>query len=317
MYTSIVVPLDGSPFGNRALPVALVLASRSDALLHLVHVREPNGLQGIGPVDARIYEGRERKVRAELSAIATRLSGESSVRVEIRFLDGPVVPALQQYLSDGRHDLVVMMTHGRGGLSTSWLGSVADELTRQSPVPLLLLRQEPPWLSDASEPLFHRVLVPLDGSSMADTVLDGVLSLATTDLTVLVLLTVIARVRLEAPDSDTDAITGPSHEVAGEREAALSYLHGVAEELRAGGAVVEVHVESRQSVARGILDAANEQKVDLIALSTHGRGSLSRFIHGSIADKIVRGAAVPILVCCPADARANPLVSRLESAAIA
>ena len=296
MYTSIVVPLDGSDFGMCALPVALALARRSDATVHLVHVRGPIVFPEGGP---QVYDGLDRGIRVALTAMATRLSREASVGVDAAFLEGPAVPTIQRYVEEHGHDLLVMMTHGRGGLSRWWLGSVADGLIRHTSIPMLLLRQEAVWFVDASEPLFRRVLVPLDGSSVAGGVLDHVMSLATPDVTVFVLLMVVALVLpIESAFTETLVFADPL-DYDRRREAALSYLEGVAEELRSGEALVEVLVITHDRAAQAILDTANDQQVDLIALSTHGRGGLSRVMQGSVADKVVREATVPVLIHRP------------------
>ena len=232
MYTSIVVPLDGSDFGMCALPVTLTLARRSQARVHMVHVREPIVFPEGGP---KVYDGLDRALRADVTAMATRLSREAAVQVDAVFLEGPAVPTIQRYLEEHGHDLLVMMTHGRGGLSRWWLGSIADGLIRHTSVPVLLLRQESAWLTDAAEPLFRRVLVPLDGSSVADQVLDHVMSLATPDVTVYVLLTVL--------------VPGPLDD-GHQRQTAWSYLEGVADELRKGEALVEVVVVTHPHAAQ-------------------------------------------------------------------
>ncbi len=316
MYSSIVVPLDGSAFGNHALPVALALAVRSDAAVHLVHVLEPIVVPDGGPMYAtRLFNDLRREMRSDLTAIAAQLTRDTSLWVDTEFLDGPVVPTLQRYLTDRRHDLVVMMTHGRGGLSRAWLGSVADGLLRHAPVPLLLMREETEWLSDPVEPFFRRVLVPLDGSAMAEEVLDHVVSLGTPEATVYALLTVVVPpLMLEYPSADSDAVTERS-DVERQRDAALAYLTSVATELRETGALVEVRVEVHERPAQAILDSADQQHVDLIALSTHGRGAVSRLFQGSVADKVVRGATVPVLVFRPESARPESAEHGSEGAA--
>ena len=298
MYTSIVVPLDGSAYANRALPVALVLASRSDAAVHLVHVQDQLMLSGGTPrYDAPLYHDLLQETRSELTALAARLTQEASLVVDAEFLEGPVVATLQRHLAGGRDDLVVMMTHGRSGLSRAWLGSVADGLLGCVSVPLLLMREETALISDPAEPLFRRVLVPLDGSVLAEEVLDQVVSLGTTDVTVYVLLSIVVPSRpLGYPDSmqlSAPVEDGP------QRDGAQLYLTGVARELRDSGALVELSVEMHAHPAQGILDAAAQQHVDLIALSTHGRGALSRLVHGSVADTVVRRATVPTFVYRP------------------
>lgn len=298
MYTSIVVPLDGSVFGNSALPIAVALARRSDAALHLIHVHDSVSISEAGPFGALLLDNDEPRRRAEFEGVATRLAHAGALRVTAEFLDGPVVPTLQRYLEDGRHDLVVLMSHGRGGLRRTWLGSVADGLIRHASVPLLLLREETASV-EAVEPLFRRVIVPLDGSAMAEGVLDDVVALGTTDVTEYVILTVIAPHRDDKPPSSDIVIpVGRSYDEQ-QRDAAFGYLNGVAADLRSTGAVVTVRVEVHEQCAQGILDTADEHHVDLIALSTHGLGGLSRLVHGSVADKVIRGATTAVLVHHP------------------
>ena len=318
MYTSIVVPLDGSAFGKRALPVALALARRSDAAVHLVHVHEPIVYPGGGPMyDTRLHDELRHEMHSDLTAVAEQLGRETSLHVSAEFLDGPVIPTLQRYLAHSRHDLVVMMTHGRGGLTRVWLGSVADALVRHAPMPLLLVRPGAEWPEDLLEPLFCRVLIPLDGSAMADDVLDHAISLATPDATVYTLLTVVVPLPLLSHSSPNFDAVAESSGVAHQRDVAQAHLTGMAAELRESGALVETRVVMHQRPAQGILDAADEEHADSIALSTHGRGSVSRLLLGSVADKVVRGATVPVLIYRPDRAHVEATDHASVGAAIA
>ena len=307
MYESIIVPLDGSAFGKRALPAALVLARRSTAPVHIVHVHERSYEETLGAYagvgqgyDPRLYEELRQAMRTDLIALAAQITRETSLPVDAEFLDGPVVPTLQRYLADRRPGLVVMMTHGRGGISRAWLGNVAVGLIHHSPVPILLIRSGAEWPGNLIEPLFRRVLVPLDGSAMAEEVLDHVISLGTSDATAYTLLTVVVLPPfLDSPDPGALSLSGRS-DVERQRDAALAYLNTVAEGLRQRGAAqVDTLVAVRPRAAEGILDEAEAQQADLIALATHGRGAVGRFFLGSVADKVVRGASVPVLVYRP------------------
>jgi nucleotide-binding universal stress UspA family protein len=300
MYTSIVVPLDGSAFGKRALPVALALARRDHAAVRLVHVHEPVVFAGSEPVsDTRLIEELREAMRTDLTALAAQLTREAALPVEAEFLDGPIVPTLEQYLAGRAPDLVVMMTHGRGGVRRAWLGSVADGLVRRSPVPVLLLRSGAEWPGNLIEPLFRRVLGPLDGSLTANEVLDSAASLGTRDQTVYTLVTVVLPLPLlDYPAPVAESLSGRS-DFEGQRDAALAHLSTVAGGLRQKGARVETRVVVHPRVAEGILAEAETQQADLIALATHGRGAVSRFFLGSVADKVIRGASVPVLVHRP------------------
>ncbi len=306
MYTSIVVPLDGSAFGKRALPVALALAHRSNAAVHLVHVHEPVVYARGAPMyDTRLDHELRQAMRTELTALAAQLTRETTLDVNVVFIDGPVVPTLRQHLTGQRPDLVVMMTHGRSGLSRAWLGSVAEGVVRSAPVPVLLVRSGVEWPGNLIEPLFRRVLVPLDGSATAEEVLDHAISLGTTDTTVYALLTVVVPLPTLAHPYPSSESFIDQLDVERQRTAALEYLERAAAELHQAGARVETAVVVNEHPARGILGHAEATDVDLIALSTHGHGAaLHRLSLGSVADKIVRGATVPLLVCRSARAHA-------------
>lgn len=300
MHTTIVVPLDGSKFARRALPAALALARRSGATLHLVHVHEPVVYSGSASMhETRLDDELRREMRTDLSTLAEQVSRETSLPAQAEFLDGAVVPTLLRYIAERAPDLVVMMTHGRGGLSRMWLGSVADGLLRGTSAALLLVRPGTEWPGDLSEPLFRRVLIPLDGSTMAEEVLDIVGSLGTPGVTVYTLLTVVVPPPLLARSSMNSEATTDRADVEPRVAEELAYLKRTAEELRESGALAEAQVVMHQRPAEGILEYAEKHAIDLIALSAHGRGALSRFFLGGVADKVVRGAAVPVLVRRP------------------
>lgn len=295
MYTSIVVPLDGSEFGRQALPVALALARRSGADVHLVHVMDPLVLPQGGPMfDARLDDDRREEIRAELTVLAERLGRNGSLLVDANCIRGAVIPTLLQFLAADDHDLVVMMTHARGGVGRAWLGNVAAGIARHTSIPLLLMRPGAETPNDLAEPLLRHILVPLDGSAMAEEVLDRVVSLGTPDVTTYTLLTIVASDTMPAAD-----------DVEFECDARRAHLMDVAVELEASGALVKTRVLVHARPASGILQVANEDRVDLIALTTSGRGFVSRLLMGSVADEVVRGATMPVLVYRPEDARSE------------
>ncbi|MEW5918713.1 MAG: universal stress protein, partial [Gemmatimonadota bacterium] len=299
MQPRIVVPLDGSAFGKRALPLALALARRSGASIELVHVHEPPMVaSGAPPFDARFDDEERARMRTELLALAKQLVMETGLAVTARFLNGEVVPSLRQYIASSDASLVVMMTHGRGGLSRIWLGSVADGLIRVSPAPVLLVRGGSEWPSELREPIFRRVLVPLDGSDMAVEILPHVLSLATPNETTLVLFSVIdPRLALQPTAVDVrfesqriETLVESVRRVTEER------LTRLADELRVNRVDVSLDVVVDAQPAQRILTDAEERQIDLIALATHSRRALGRFLIGGTADKVIRGAHVPVLV---------------------
>jgi nucleotide-binding universal stress UspA family protein len=231
-----------------------------------------------------------RRQQAYLEDLARRLRKVTSVPVTPVFWQGrEVADSLCETASAGT-DLVVMATHGRGPLGRLWFGSVADVLLRRLSVPLLFVRGYNAPADLTGDPLPRHVLVALDGSDVAEQVLEPALALGT--------LTGADHTLLRVLPSVTDY--SPGYSGAGPQAEAWSYLRRVADRL--GGRTLRVHprvVHDGQPVARSILHYAQTHDADLIALGTRGRGGLARLLRGSVADRVVRGASVPVLVFRP------------------
>ena len=280
MQNRIVVPLDGSAFGKRALPFVLALARRSDATVEIAHVHErPPEISEAPALETRLFSEQRTAMRDDLMQLARQLRAETGISASAQFLDGDVVPALRQHLSRTPACLVVMMTHGRGGQSSHRLGSVAEGLVRVSPVPILLLRVGSEWPGNLQEPLFRRVLVPLDGSANALEVLPYAMWIAQPGQTAIELLSVA-----------DPALPATSRLTIAHR------LDELATEIRVNGVDVTTTVIAKQHPAQAILAFAEERGIDLIALVTHGRGALGRLLPGTTAEEVIRAAQVPMLV---------------------
>jgi nucleotide-binding universal stress UspA family protein len=304
MCRSILVPLDGSPFGEQALPLALSIARRTGARLEVVHVFEtltPNlGLPIRGT--SCTWDSEIRNYRQTyLDSVVKRIASQTTVAVTSAFLDGSVVETLLNRLKVQGIDLVVMSTHGHGPLARFWLGSVADELLRWSPVPMLLVRprQENPDFS--GEPALRKVLIPLDGTPLAEKILDQATGLASSMQAEVLLLRVIQPMRPGMPEPTSGNIPSAVFEkleavIQERRREAAAYLDKIAQTLRSSSRTVRTCVVSHHQPAVAILSKARAEGVDLIAIETHGREGLGRLLLGSVADKVIRGASIPVLV---------------------
>jgi nucleotide-binding universal stress UspA family protein len=296
-FRTIMVPLDGSPLAEQALPVATDLAARAGSKVRLVLVhRVPSA--PINPASAHLFTAIElasrKSERAYLRAVQARLR-EQGVRLSTAAtLTGPVGLALAEHVRELRTDLVVMATHGRGGVRRAWLGSVADYLVRHLEVPVLLVR--------ASEGTQRggRILVALDGSALAEQALETATAMARFRDAEVSLIQVVAPV-LEVPDQMLAMPTSYDQVLTGEcRDQAQDYLDDLAERLRADGLRATAVAVVGWSVADTLLEAASAADVTMIVIATHGRGGLKRLALGSVADKLVRAAEVPVLVHRPA-----------------
>lgn len=309
MFRSLLVPLDGSTAAEHALPMALSLARRFGADVKVIHIYAPVwGVYGEGGVyDALLDHELREEMQAYLEGVIQRLSQVSSVSVSSVLLEGRVAGAINRHAEESGADLIVMSTQGRGPVARFWLGSVADALVRQSTIPMLFVRPEDSEADFAQEPELGRVLVPLDGSPLAEQILEPAAALAAATGAELRLLRVVQEFTPDGHDPDSGRVSGirPTlltqlRELDREsRQRAEEYLNQTAERLRQRSLEVQPRVVSHHRPATALLDDASTHGVALIALATHGRGGLKRLLLGSVADKVLRGATTPVLVYRP------------------
>jgi nucleotide-binding universal stress UspA family protein len=297
MYRSLLVPLDRSSFAEQALPLALSIARRANARLDLVEVHALYLLEerhaGWAHFEPERDAERRREEQLYLDATAKWLTSISPVLATADVISGSA--ELPETVADGilerarasKPDLIVMSAHGRGSLSRFGVGSVADELIRRSGVPVLLVR--PGEKADAKiiEPAVDNILIPLDGSALAEQVFEPALDLARLMEARCSLLRVV-----ESESSPAGGALGGPRETA----QAEAYLGRIAARMREQGLQVRTRVVVARHAVEAILEEAAEQASNLIALATHARGSFARLLWGSVADKLVRSAKSPVLI---------------------
>lgn len=295
MFHTILVPLDRSPLAEQALPLALELAWRAGATLDLVSVHGLYALEDPGAARLPFAPAEDAEFRRHeqhyLDLTAERLAAKHCVVMRTAVVDGLVVDGLLKRQHDKPADLIVMTTHGRGPVSRAFLGSVADELIRQAPVPLLLVRPHA-LASEPTAPLVTHMLIPLDGSPLAEEVLPPALELANLLEARCTLLRVIE-------SSDAPSVHTSCRPCAPQEAEAMAYLESIARRARAGGLRVDTRVATARHVAQSIVEQSQKWPGHVIALATHGRGGLRRMLLGSVADKVIRASTVPVLVLHP------------------
>ena len=303
-FQSILVPLDGSPLAEQAIPIALAIAERARSKVKLVLVHQPLLLMEPGPAYTQTELARQKADRGYLRAVAGRLRERLGRALSTAVLQGPVALTLARYVHELGTDLVVMTTHGRGGVRRAWLGSVADQLIRLLEIPVLLVRAGHPD-SAASSVQLSEILLPLDGSPLAEAALEPAAALAQLWDAEISLVQIVQPVAMTTdpplafPTEIDDQLT------AIRREAAQDYLRDVAERLREQGVRASGVAFLGGGVADTLLHLARPERVGLLAMATHGRGGIRRLVLGSVADKLVRAAEVPVLVCRPTGKRSK------------
>jgi nucleotide-binding universal stress UspA family protein len=301
-FRSVLLPLDGSPFAEHAIPWAATIARNPRARLRLALVHQSPSPPPLDQSSARLYTKVELAVRkAErqyLREVAGRIRNGGAIQLATASLSGSPAPALTEYVREVGVDLVVMTAHGRSGLQRAWLGSVADRLVRTLEIPMLLVRPKE-GEADMPEPRVEEILVPLDGSRRAEAALPPALGMAWLFGARLALVQAVEPVvrmvgaPLVLPQLLHEELT------AIRRREAQDYLEDLAERIGETGLATRATAVLSGSAIAGIEAAARSPGVGMIALATHGRGGLRRLVLGSVADKLVRTGELPVLVTRP------------------
>jgi nucleotide-binding universal stress UspA family protein len=284
MFRIILVPLDGSTFAEHALPMAFYLALRSGATLKLIHVHGTTPTEGmVTTYAAREPHAREREL-TYLHKVADRVRIASGVKLTTDLLDGPVPDAISEYVGATETDLMLLCTHARGPLGRFCLGSVADKLIRRVRIPILLIKPNESLADFTKKPALQRFLIPLDGSELAEQILEPAVELGILTGAELTLLRVI------------EPLPSLDYRTVELEDEAKEYLDHIASGVKERLLHVQTRVIVQPRIASAIVDEAQAHSIDLIALATHGRGGLARVMAGSVADKVLRGAPTHVLV---------------------
>ena len=304
MPRTILVPLDGSLFSERALPVAASLARGSGGTLHVVrihvpHTRPPLSLEGMPVTDPDKESLRWEAERAYVTRIRERLGPRSDLETRIAVLNGPVAEVLATYAAFNQVDLIVMSTHGRRGLARAWMGSIGDAVLRRSSVPVLLVRPADDPATVTFPESRPRILIALDGSPLAEQILEPALSLGRSLGGELTLLRVVNPLGLLG---DLPVILAPrmGRAVAAQHVAeARAYLAETARSLTDRALDVKTKVIESERTADAILEEAAGHGFDVVAMATHGRSGVSRLLLGSVASRVLHRIRAPLLLFRP------------------
>jgi len=322
MYKTILVPLDGSELASAALLYAGSLAKSVGAAVVLLRVTPaPGAIHSDGRAamlkldyqslrTAQSYSPEDKPLRTHehleighpqppwiehemaeadryLIAISAQLM-KLGIPTQTLIRPDDIAGTILDVADEIQADMIVMASHGRGGIGRFLLGSVADRVVHHAKVPVLLIRPTITAGDDKSldaTTSFRKILVPLDGSELATRVLPHVQQLASLSGAEVTLF----RSYLDLVGSD-DA---PDPEIA--RQTAGSYLQVIADNMSKQSIHPHTLIE-RGRAAECILDVAESMPADLIAMSTHGRSGITRFLMGSVADRVARHAHIPVLL---------------------
>ena len=321
MLKRILVPLDGSPLAESALAVAARVARASDGtivLLRVIGVPTTYTPYIYGPdmaqspsIAQELLDTEQENAEKYLAEIA-RLDILAGIKAEPTIIPGTAGMAILNTVNEEKVELIVISSHGETGFKRLALGSVAQHVSRHSPVPVLVLKGDGSTKSAFPDPASPSrsitALVALDGSELAEASLEPaaylVAALAAPAQGTL-LLSIVANKQASRDKHGTEEHM---------RDEARKYLIGIVERLQGSEIVklklaIEWCIEEGKDVADSLIQAAESGKVfessheftgcDLIAIATHGRGGLQRWMAGSVTDEMLGKTTLPMLIVRP------------------
>ena len=302
----MLIPLDGSELAEVVFTYAKELAGRLDLDVILLLVVSP-ALREFIPMHQAYIQRAAETIGRQLKEVQKRSGiqpGGKAIKVRGELTEGYPAEEILRYADENAVDLILIATHGRSGIKRWTMGNVADKVLRASKVPVLLVRAGIP-----DETVYDKwpkitLLVPLDGSELAESVLPHVEALAKQRGAEPVNVTLLRVCEPPAiPSYYSPELSGVpldwgkymDQEMARGKQVAKEYLAGVEKRLKDIG----ISVRSEVLVGKAtdaIVDYANKNPFNLIVMATHGRSGLSRLVYGSIAANIINGVSCPIFV---------------------
>ena len=279
MFDRICVPTDGSDAAAAAFEHVLAVAADHGATVHLLHVADTTR-DSVTRIGGDVVDVLEREGDSIVSDAAAR-AADRGVETETAVRQGGVTETVVAYAEEVDADLVAMSTKGRQGME-HLVGSTTERVVRRSPVPVLALR---PGDETVRYP-YEDVLIPTDGSPAAAAAIESTLPIAERAGATVHLLSVV----------ETGGIgVGGQAEVDVLSEYAEDAVAEGVERAEEAGVDAVGAVEVAASAADGILSYVDDPGVDFVAMGTHGRTGVGRSLLGSVAERTLRTAPVPVL----------------------
>ncbi|MFC2034298.1 universal stress protein [Chloroflexota bacterium] len=290
MYQRILVPLDGSSAAQLILPYIGEIASKFDAEVTLVSVSR------VGAVDMdHLYRSYLEPITELVQSQLKEYGAKDTSKVHSDVLLGKPAEEILRYADESDSELIAMASRGSSGRGPWLLGNIAAKVLRATKRPVLLIRRLADREALKQKRLIRRILVPLDGSKTGEAAIPYTLALSKALGAEVVLLHVIEPV-ITALEAHEVSMPYPLPIIDDSQKAsANNYLDSISKQLDKDVAKVSTAIASG-AAAEQIIDYTETNDIDVIAMSTHGRSGIGRWVFGSITDKVLHSGDSTLLV---------------------
>jgi nucleotide-binding universal stress UspA family protein len=297
MLDSILVPLDGSALAECVLPHTVAFAGTSGAKVTLLRVVEqsksPETVYSIDPLSWQISK---TEASLNLEKVAADLNG-AGLQTETVVLEGAAAERIVEHAQSNDINLIILSSHGQSGLSQWGISSSAQKIILSAPTSLLIVRANLPVTTTLSEPHYKQILVPLDSSWRAESVLPLILPLARNHRSKLHIVHVVDKPvmarRTPPTEQDLDLVRRITER---NREEATRYLEQFQSRLPVEGIDSQTHLLIDDDPAAALHEFAERERIELVALSAHGYTGSNRWPYGSVVSNFIFYGKSPLLI---------------------
>lgn len=294
MIEHILAPLDGSSLAESVLPHVVAVAQAFGARVTVLQVAQrqlgPDMVPAVDPLD---WQLRRAESEAYVEEVATRL-GELGITAEAVVLEGQPAERIIEFSRENDADLLLLSSHGRGGLSEWNISSVVQKVILRAYRPTLIVRAYHAYTGELGSLRYERILVPLDGSQRAECVLPLATALARSHEAQLILAHVVSRpeVPRHTPLTREEAAL-VDRLMERNREEASRYLEELRPQLSGN---VEPRLLVRDNPAAALHELVERENIDIVVLSAHGYSGEAQWPYGSMALNIIVYGTRPLLI---------------------
>ena len=312
MFDPILVPLDGSLLAECVLPHVVAIARAFNAKVILLRVLDRNQASEKAQLfDLLNWQMSKTGAKLYLEKVSARLQ-KSGLRIETAVLEGLVAESITEYALSRGIKLIILSSHGRSGLSQWGISSVTQKIIFSAPSSLLIIRAYQPATSESIERQYNRIVVPLDGSLRAENVLPMVTLLARFHQARISIVHVVETPEMarQMPLTHED-VELSERIVARNREEAVRYLDQAHLHSSLDGIDVQTRLLTSDNAAAALHELAEQESIDMIALSAHGYSGNNKWPYGSMVNNFILYSKVPLLIVQDLPAKEEPPMANI------
>lgn len=287
MFNRILVPLDGSKLAEQVLPHVTELARAFNPAVIIMEICEPG--------DSQYKRMCEIYIENQAAQLKKDLGETSTTVVKKAVLVGKPAPQIVSYAKKNSISIIIMASHGSSGIKPWSFGSTSEMVLNRAHVPIIILRSTEPSELSVKVSLFDTILTPLDGSERDEAALPYVKKLVGKFKSRVILLQVVTPGKHVQTVGGLDYIRYDEHDIDSMKARAQKYLEGASAKL--AGATANIRYEVRVGEPpQEIIKCADELNCSLIAISTHGRSGIDRWLHGSTTHQVLQSSKHSLLL---------------------